>query len=345
MFSQAREKQRINLRQIGKRGKSRRGGSLVRGICTQNRGAPHNCMGSSEENCRMGFSGCVTPSICAPGSSAGCCPSVPGIYNALPRSWCHQWRKYLKTGEGDQPLPPDASALLCDAHKLPLVPPHLESYLYGDTSALLLCSGGGNSVPLEDSHGGGNSSAVASPFAAVPVGYNPVVNSEVTDDTLEELRAAGFSDLEVQSQRLAMLSMESQRREVIQEAAAAYAEHIETPIQRNSSHGNLNVLSPDLSRESINEQLDRENYLVVEILTEEEFVALGKWWPMYSSLYALRFAVTNDTSTNLGANIVWSTPPCRECEASGKVCREFVGRLQRARRVRRQGRVSNGKGR
>lgn len=98
------------------------------------------------------------------------------------------------------------------------------------------------------------------------------------------------------------------------------------------------------TRETINEQLDRENYRVVEILTDEEFTALEKWWPDISVNYALRFAVAKDGSGR--RNIIWSTPPCRECDASGKNCQTFDGmRMQRARRIRRDGHVPNGKGR
>lgn len=50
------------------------------------------------------------------------CPLSSGTYVILPRAWCHQWRRYIKTGEGCMPLPPDSSALLCDAHKLALLP-------------------------------------------------------------------------------------------------------------------------------------------------------------------------------------------------------------------------------
>jgi hypothetical protein len=58
--------------------------------------------------------------------------------------WCHGWHKYLKTGENiisdnHHTLypPPDASACLCDAHKLPLVPPHLNAFLRGKTPSLM----------------------------------------------------------------------------------------------------------------------------------------------------------------------------------------------------------------
>ena len=269
----------------------------------------------------------------------GCCPLRPGVYNALPRSWCHQWRKYIKTGDGDKPLHPDASVLLCDAHKLPLVPPHLESYLYGETSALLLCSGvnisngtGEELVQRPTSHGSVRSDGMVSPFASVPVGYNPVEINQCDDGTINALRAAGLSENEVQSQRMAMLHLEQRRSDEAQESAVAQ--------QTN----NL-LSSPELAHESMNEQLDRNNYLVVEILTDEDFSALGKWWPEFHSSYALRFAITENSASRLGADILWSTPPCRECDTSGKPCKEFVGRTQRARRIRRHGKVTNGKGR
>eukprot|EP00566_Odontella_aurita_P006269 CAMPEP_0113543844 /NCGR_PEP_ID=MMETSP0015_2-20120614/10380_1 /TAXON_ID=2838 /ORGANISM="Odontella" /LENGTH=612 /DNA_ID=CAMNT_0000444041 /DNA_START=599 /DNA_END=2437 /DNA_ORIENTATION=+ /assembly_acc=CAM_ASM_000160 len=322
---------------------------IVRGIYTRSRGVPQNCLvvnsappqTKGNDDVKVGPAGFATPTKASVGSPPGC-PLRPGVYNALPRSWCHSWRKYLKTGEGDRPLPPDASFLLCDGHRLPLVPPHLESYLYGETPSLLTCSGTTN---IEDAScrsfavGSQNAETISSPFSPVPVGYNPVISSSDTDVAL---RAAGLSELELQSQRLAMLRLEREQHQEVQESLTP-----QTPrsnLRRNSSQENL-LSTPDMTREFINEKLDRENYLVVEILTDEEFAALEKWWPEIHSLYALRFAVTTDTSTSLGANINWISPPCRECDASGKNCKEFVGRLQRARRIRRHGHVANGKGR
>jgi len=55
-------------------------------------------------------------------SNDGNCPLTSGKYVILPRHWCHQWRRYMKTGDGCKPLPPDSSSLLCDAHKLALIP-------------------------------------------------------------------------------------------------------------------------------------------------------------------------------------------------------------------------------
>lgn len=79
--------------------------ALVRQFYTRTKGVPMHCL---VDNINSGV--------------AGTCPLVCGKYVILPRSWCHQWRRYVKTGEGSLPLPPDSSALLCDAHKLALLP-------------------------------------------------------------------------------------------------------------------------------------------------------------------------------------------------------------------------------
>ena len=323
------------------------------------------------------------------------CPLVPGVFNALPRSWCHRWRKFLKTGEGERPFAPDATALLCDAHRLPLVPPHLEAYLYGDTPALLVGSGNHNApyfaddadAPLTSPSTPATMSAMAasSPISATPVGYNPVHSSNEEDDNADTtfatsaaaapssaeeeeeegeeaiiaaLRAAGLSEAELNAQRLAMQNHERQSHMAAATASASSSSMLHSPsgsFRRQSSASTINTpITPGnvpngaggdgATRESINEQLDRENYRVVEILTDEEFTALEKWWPDISVNYALRFAVAEDGTGR--RNIIWSTPPCRECDASGKNCQTFAGmRMQRARRIRRDGHVPNGKGR
>ena len=61
----------------------------------------------------------------SPTAPLGVCPLVPGKYYVLSRAWCYAWRRYIKTGENGLPSPPDASDLLCHAHRLPLLPPHL----------------------------------------------------------------------------------------------------------------------------------------------------------------------------------------------------------------------------
>ena len=330
---------------------------IVRGVYTRNKGLPQSCLASVVDSDLKPAP--ITPSRVRGAFRARECPLVPGVYNALPRSWCHRWRRYLKTGEGERPEVPDASALLCEGHTLPLVPPHLEAFLFGD-SPTLLCgssslSDADGSTSLRSPHPGGFSpspSVPASPFFPFPVGYNPVHSDEPleggaaaaaaqNEDPEEEaivtaLRAAGLSEAEVQAQRQAMISLERQSHMA---AAAASA-------QPALASGSVPT-APDpraAGRKSVNEELDRENYRVVEILTDEEVDALEKWWPKISSNYALRFAVTvNDEGRR---TVVWSTSPCRECDASGKNCQgEFVGRTQRARRIRRKGTVPNGKGR
>ncbi|KAL7467039.1 hypothetical protein ACHAXS_007309 [Conticribra weissflogii] len=228
------------------------------------------------------------------------CPLKPGVYCALPRSWCHRWRKYIKTGEGGAPPAPDASEVLCDAHNLPLVPPHLESFLLGETPSLLCC----NSV--------GATEGVASMSVTPPTAAPALLTSNV--ETLQALRAAGMSELEVQAQRVAMIELEeSRQRASINDVNQARFE-IETQSERSAT----------------NEQLDRENRVVVEILSDEEVSALEKWWPRVHGFYALRFAVV-ESSTLPRTEILWSTVPCRECDPSSRSSANLVlrNRLQK----------------
>ena len=383
---------------------------VVRGIYTRSKGVPVSCLardGDDEEVEDLDRKPAAAAAFSTPGKTTGTakqsqqrqCPLVPGVYNALPRSWCHRWRKFLKTGEGERPVAPDATALLCDAHRLPLVPPHLEAYLYGDTPALLVGSGNHTAPYFADDADAPLTSpsapatrpmsamAASSPFSATPVGYNPVHSPNDEDDNADAafgtsaaaaasssaseneeeeeeeaiiaaLRAAGLSEAELHAQRLAMQNHERQSHMAAATASASSSSMLHSPSgsfrrQSSASAINMPITTGNVpsaaggdggSRESINEQLDRENYRVVEILTDEEFTALEKWWPDISVNYALRFAVAEDGTGR--RNIIWSTPPCRECDASGKNCQTFAGmRMQRARRIRRDGHVPNGKGR
>ena len=83
----------------------------------------------------------------------------------------------------------------------------------------------------------------------------------------------------------------------------------EIDAQRSLSLITLQPQTPTRSAFSNNELLDMENNVVVEILTDEEFMSLEKWWPEVSSSFALRFSVN-------GQEISWSTLPCRQCDAS-----------------------------
>jgi hypothetical protein len=227
---------------------------LVRGLYTRSRGVPPS---SSLEQ------------------AAGKCPLMPGVYSVLPRAWCYKWRRYLKTGDETCPFAPCASELLCDAHRLPLIPPHLESYLYGETLQLL-----GSSGERED----------APPASSAVVAVLPG-RMDLNDETVQALRAAGLSRAEVACQRLAMMNLERQQQQQ------------QAPVALSSS--------PTPTKE----QLDRENSVVVEILTQDEWIALQKWWPKMHSALCLGFTVGQD------GGITWSTPPCRDCDPSGHLTR------------------------
>lgn len=210
---------------------------IVRGIYTRTRGVP-----SQSLNSKVGAS----------------CPLKPGLYHVLPRAWLHGWRKYLKTGEGDRPLSPDASALLCDGHRLPLLPPHLEAYVHGETSQLLMSADAAASpAPV---------SAAATPprraFGALPVGMDTIDR-----ETWNALRAAGVSQQELNAQR-----------------SLSYRTIHQPPTTPTT---------PSSSSLSNNELLDLENCVVVEILTDEEITALERWWPEMHSSYGLRFSLND----------------------------------------------------
>jgi len=271
---------------------------LVRGFYTRgSKGYPADCLVTPQSETKMGMDGFQ-------------CPLKPGVYSALPRSWCHRFRKYIKTGEGGFPPAPDASDVLCDAHNFPLVPPHLESYLRGETSALL----GGNTSATP--HDGGDESR-----ASLPRPNERALSASRADaDTLMSLRAAGLSELDLHAQRVAMAGLEES-------------------MQRANIHGINDIQADDSTRQfdrSItNEQLDRENRVVVEILTDEEITALEKWWPRLHGFYALKFAIVEDLSTISGTDILWSTPPCRECDASSRATENFAVRNRLQKRLGR----------
>lgn len=290
---------------------------LVRGFYTRgSKGYPLDCIASLL---------CKSPDI-APGTTLrqrsnsfaelGCCPLKPGVYCALPRSWCYRWRKYIKTGEGGFPPPPDGSEVLCEAHALPLPPPHLENFLLGETTTLL---GGSNVVPnakMEES--------VASSFPGVgsPVGYGVSSSSSsrlLSDSaTLQALRAAGLSESELHAQRVAMARVEDERVAIARIDDDIRRAHIHD-IHQLRDDRELADSQQQQDRALINEQLDRENRVVVEILTDDEITALEGFWPRcHFGTYALRFAILEDSSSRNGMEIEWGTSPCRECDPSSR---------------------------
>mmetsp|Transcript_48316 Transcript_48316/g.102758 ORF Transcript_48316/g.102758 Transcript_48316/m.102758 type:complete len:643 (+) Transcript_48316:534-2462(+) len=302
---------------------------LVRGFYTRgSKGYPLDCLVPPKsmplDVTSSSNGGMLTPLY---SGSAGC-PLVPGVYCALPRSWCHQWRKYIKTGEGGMPPAPDASEVLCEAHNLPLVPPHLESFLRGETSTLL---GGANAVAAagiggtdgEENVGRAPPVGAAFPGAGDRLGHGPPRGISATDaETLQALRAAGMSEVELHAQRVAMAGMERDFEHVsINDAPQGRA--------RSGSLGWQGQPQQQQQRPVVvtNEQLDRENRVVVEILTDEEASALERWWPRcHGGTYALRFAVVADvrggggggSSSSSNSEVLWNTAPCRECDPSSR---------------------------
>ncbi|KAL3762728.1 hypothetical protein ACHAWU_001673 [Discostella pseudostelligera] len=295
---------------------------LVRGFYTRgSKGYPTNCLVPPRpvpllnDNCAQKFPGQGMP--LAPMYAEQTCPLMPGVYCALPRSWCHRWRKYIKSGEGGFPPPPDASELFC-AHDLPLIPPHLESFLRGETSTLLGVAAQA-STTVED----GLPIIPVGSVAAASLGSASSSSSNAA--TLQALRAAGLSESELHSQRVAMARMEEDMRH-----ASIHEIH-----QLRADRENEAVGVQQQDRAIVNEQLDRENFVVVEILTDDEVTALERiWFPRSDGgTYALRFAVVEDTSSFCNSvDILWATTPCRECDPSSRLNTDFVVRNRMQKR-------------
>ena len=207
------------------------------------------------------------------------CPLKSGEYVILPRAWCHKWRRYLKTGEGATPPPPDSSALLCHAHKIALLPPHLEAYLRGITPQLLSATKG----PFGEC--GCSPPTAAYAASAILVGMNPPLDRATTN----AITGAGISQAEIVSQQMAMLQIHQLERPAAHE-----------PAFDHSGPGTLSDV------------LDRENHVVVELLTLEEWNALNEYggWRNQFGSFAIHVQI-EDQSYHI------STEVCRECDPTG----------------------------
>jgi hypothetical protein len=246
--------------------------SHVRRFYTRTRGVPNHCLVSEP--------------------STNTCPMTSGTYFIIPRAWCHHWRRYIKTGEGSMPHPPESSAFLCDAHKHALLPPHLEAYLNGETSQLL-----STIRPAETPM---SPISPRASFTSVPVGVQPNMDAA----TVHALMAAGISQAELATQRMAMLQLEQQQ-------------------EPRSPAPCL-----ELSSSTQNDMLDRENHVVVELVTEEEWAALQETgcWPKQLNQFLVSITVPP------GGKFSFSTLPCRECDPTGSrftACAEIKYRRKR----------------
>ena len=133
--------------------------------------------------------------------------------------------------------------------------------------------------------------ASASPAPpAHPVGVQPSLDL----DMINALMAAGLSQAELASQRMAMLHLQEEQQQRAAVAVVAPA----TPRRDSACN---------------NELLDRENHVVVELVSLEEWHALQETecWPKQFSNYS----VTVDVDEN--GSFGFSTLPCRDCDASG----------------------------
>ena len=248
----------------------------VRRFYTRTKGVPTQCLVENSSD---------VAGTAASAAGARTCPLMQGQYVILPRAWCHQWRRYMKTGEGSMPLPPESSALLCDAHKLALLPPHLEAFLSGETPQLF-ASVHHDVIPSPAA------AAAASPMS--PVGLRPTLDLSVVNS----LMAAGVSQAELAAQQEALRQVREEQQQAVAAARAAAVAPPATPRRESSAN---------------NELLDRENHVVVELVSQEEWTALRDTgcWPKQVSHYS----VTVDVDAN--GSFGFSTLPCRDCDPSG----------------------------
>jgi hypothetical protein len=264
----------------------------IRRFYTRTRGVPECCLRARHS----------TPGSSPKKSTDGSCPLVDGIYYVLPRAWCHGWRRFIKTGEGGGNThssstaayaPPDASGLLCDAHRLALLPPHLEAYLYGESNHLFDSSSGG---------------APRLPHASVPEQESLPPGQGPTQESILAMRSLGLNENEIGMQLSALRRIEARNERL-------HREHL------------LDEANNTVSR---NEMLDQENYHVVEILTEAEFRALIGCWAAATSVYVLRFIVQAGVVTTVLATTErdpsggpedasgFCISVCRSCDATGR---------------------------
>jgi len=273
------------------------------------------------------------------------CPLQDGLYFVLPRSWCHGWRRFIKTGDvGDacyngsstncqvsQAMtycPPDAAGLLCDAHRLPLIPPHLQAFLTGQASQLLGSSGNlttSTSSSLSNMESSESNIIVPPPVAAVNNRAGLIPGQAPDAASIEALRAAGLSPTQVGAQIAAMQSLERQRLLALQQQQQQQRSF---HLWNDESSSSLNAAAPgehhnhpSTSQSYKNEALDRENHSVVEILTQTEFQALKACWSPATAacLFCLSFRVATSDVSGL-TTVSFCTEPCRECDATGRSC-------------------------
>ena len=126
------------------------------------------------------------------------------------------------------------------------------------------------------------------PLRVVPVGTRPPT---IEAGVVNELMAAGLSQSELLSQQMAMLQIQQEQQQ----------QQPRSPVSPRSREANQN------------EKLDRENHVVVELVTEEEWFALKDTgcWPKQVTSFAMSVTVQDS------GRFSFSTLPCRDCDPTG----------------------------
>ena len=174
----------------------------------------------------------------------------------------------------------------------------MEAFLRGETSQLY------SSVKDGRSNGVSSPSPVIASVAAAsvlvprsPVGVQPILDAE----TINALVAAGISRTEAATQRMAMIRLEQERHQEQQQQIIGIEDLDNTTTRRNCESSCNNDL------------LDRENHIVTELVTHEEWLALQEMgsWRKQTSAYSMCVTVDKDGSFD------FSTMQCRECDPTG----------------------------
>jgi hypothetical protein len=176
--------------------------------------------------------------------------------------------------------------------------PHLEAFLRGETPQLYASVKDGRQVgSLSPSPVLASVAAASVAVPRSPVGVQPVLDAE----TINALVAAGISRTEAATQRMAMMRLEDER-------------------QQQQQHQQQRVMGLTDQRESSssccnNELLDRENHVVTELVTHEEWLSLQETGCWRTQISAYSMCVTVDNKN--GSSFAFSTLPCRECDPTG----------------------------
>jgi hypothetical protein len=145
-------------------------------------------------------------------------------------------------------------------------------------------------------------------FHWLPIGASPPA---VDSESMQALQAAGMSHAEIIAQQMALMRIQVQ--------AAPPAPTRSPAAHRTSSISNANAAVNDdddddnNSEFNQNARLDRENHVVVELVTEEEWVALKDTgcWPKQVSSFFFSLTVAEH------GRVSYSTLPCRDCDPTG----------------------------